>query len=204
MPLLESQLQLKRCPHCSVNSPSLFSISQFDTTDYTGKNARVWKNYYCSRCGGAILAAASKGSWGIIQMYPESIMVSDDIPKRAKEYLDQAIESIHAPSGSIMLAASSIDAMLKNKGYKEGSLFGRINEAAKKHLITEEMSKWAHQVRLDANEQRHFDDDVVLPNEADAKKTIDFALALAEFLFVLPCKINKGIEDTKKQEPLTS
>lgn len=96
-----------------------------------------------------------------------------------------------------MLASSSIDAMLKNKGYTEGSLYSRINKAAKEHLITEEMSKWAHQVRLDANEQRHADEDFVLPSEGDAKKTIDFTLALAEFLFVLPSKVANGIEDTK-------
>ena len=107
------------------------------------------------------------------------------------------MDSIHSPAGAIMLASSSVDAMLKTKGFKEGAHYTRINNAVTKHIITEEMSKWAHQVRLDANEQRHADENFVLPTEEDAKKAIDFTLALAEFLFVLPNKVTKGIEDSK-------
>jgi hypothetical protein len=197
MPKLENQLQLNRCPHCNVDSPNLNAVVHLDTANYNNTVIRDWKNYRCSRCGGIILAGARRGTVEISEMYPSSITISETIPSRAKEYLEQALESIHAPAGAIMLASSSIDAMLKNKGYKEGSLYSRINKAVSEHLITEEMSKWAHQVRLNANEQRHADDDLVLPTEEDAKKTIDFTLALAEFLFVLPSKVAKGIEDTK-------
>ena len=56
-----------------------------------------------------------------------------------------------------MLSASSIDAMLKSKGYKKGNLYKRIEKAAEDHLITSEMAKWAHQVRLGANDERHAD-----------------------------------------------
>ena len=45
--------------------------------------------------------------------------------------------------------------MLKKKEYKKGSLYSRIDKAAEDHLITEEMAKWAHEVRLDSNEPRH-------------------------------------------------
>jgi hypothetical protein len=91
-----------------------------------------------------------------------------------------------------MLAASAVDAMLKAKGKKEGTLYKRIDEAAAEHLITPEMALWAHEVRLDANDQRHSDEDVVLPSEEDAKRAIGFASALAEFLFVLPARVAAG------------
>lgn len=91
-----------------------------------------------------------------------------------------------------MLAASSIDAMLKEKGYTEGDLYPRIEEAAKKHLITGEMATWTHDVRLDANDQRHADENAALPSEADASKCVEFAKALAEFLFVLPNRVERG------------
>ena len=55
------------------------------------------------------------------------------------------------------------------------------------------MAKWAHQVRLDANAQRHADKDVGLPTKEDAKLTFDYAIALAEYLFVLPSKANRRI-----------
>jgi Domain of unknown function (DUF4145) len=113
-------------------------------------------------------------------------------PTLASTYLQQALESIHAPAGAVMLAASAIDAMLKTKGYQEGSLFTRINQAAEAHLITREMAEWAHEIRLDANDQRHADVNQPLPDETQAKKCVDFALALAEFLFVLPARVQRG------------
>ena len=91
-----------------------------------------------------------------------------------------------------MLCASSVDAMLKEKGLKEGSLYKRIEDASKNNLITEEMSLWAHEVRLDANDERHADEGAELPSETDAKRCIDFVKALADFLFILPARIERG------------
>ena len=91
-----------------------------------------------------------------------------------------------------MLTASCVDAMLKDKGYKDGSLNARIDAAAKAHFITAGMAAWAHEVRLDANDQRHADESAVLPSEADAAKAIEFANALAQFLYVLPARVERG------------
>ena len=57
-----------------------------------------------------------------------------------------------------MLSASSIDSMLKSKRHNEGKLCSRINKAAADNIITESMTKWAYQVRLEANNERHADD----------------------------------------------
>ncbi len=91
-----------------------------------------------------------------------------------------------------MLTASAVDAMLKDKGYKDGSLNARIDLAAKDHLITAEMAAWAHEVRLEANDQRHADESASLPDAADAKRVIEFANALAQFLYVLPARVERG------------
>ncbi len=154
----------------------------------------------CNRCGGLITASSSVGaSHTVTEIYPSPTRVDDSIPEKARDYLEQAINSLHAPAGAIMLAASSIDAMLKAKDYKQGKLYPRINKAAADHLITKEMSEWAHEVRLDANDQRHADDEVTLPTAADAKKAIDFTRALAEFLFVLPSKVTRGLNEASKE-----
>ena len=96
-----------------------------------------------------------------------------------------------------MLAASAVDAMLKNKGYKDGSLYARIDDAAAKHLITPDMAAWAHDVRLDANYERHADESSTLPTTDDAQRCVDFALALAEFVFVLPDRVKRGRAATR-------
>ncbi|HKU19311.1 MAG TPA: DUF4145 domain-containing protein, partial [Candidatus Saccharimonadales bacterium] len=90
----------------------------------------------------------------------------------------------------------AIDAMLKDKGFKDGSLNSRIDAAAKSHLITQEMAAWAHDIRLEANDQRHADETASLPSSADAAKVIEFANALAQFLYVLPARVEKGRKPT--------
>jgi hypothetical protein len=97
-----------------------------------------------------------------------------------------------------MLAASAVDAMLKEKGLKDGSLYNRIEQAAANHLITPGMAEWAHEVRLDANDQRHADENAPLPTSDDAQRIVEFASALAEFLFVLPARVQRGREAAQK------
>ena len=103
-----------------------------------------------------------------------------------------------------MLCASSVDAMLKNKGLVKGNLYNRIQEASQKNLVTEEMAIWAHEIRLDANDERHADEESALPTESDAKKCIEFTQALGDFLFVLPARVKRGrnIDDKDLKKPL--
>jgi hypothetical protein len=89
--------------------------------------------------------------------------------------------------------------MLKNKGYKDGSLYSRITKAVSEHLITQEMGLWAHEVRLESNEQRHADEQYQLPIPQEAQVCIDFTLALGEFLFVLPNRVTRGREHSKNE-----
>lgn len=85
-------------------------------------------------------------------IYPEIETVDETLPHKVKAYLQQAIDSAFAPAGSVMLCASAVDSTLKEKGLTEGSLYTRINEAVTDGLLTSEMSTWAHEVRLDAND----------------------------------------------------
>ncbi len=200
MPTLNKELDMDRCPHCNVDLPHLVAVWQTQTESYADTNKRMWMVYVCERCGGLIVASSRIGfGHQIHEIYPNNIAVNDAIPDRARAYLSQAISSIHSPAGSIMLCASAVDAMLKAKKYIDGNLYVRIEQAATDHLITREMAQWAHEVRLDANDQRHADGEVPLPDEHDAEKCIHFALALGEFLFVLPAKISKGLADVAKK-----
>ncbi|MCR4319690.1 MAG: DUF4145 domain-containing protein [Candidatus Brocadiaceae bacterium] len=156
---------------------------------------RRWRIYKCVNCGNLVTAWAMNFGQEAIQIFPETQSLDETIPERPRAYLHQAIESLHSPAGAVMLAASAVDSMLKLKGYKEGSLYTRIEQAAKDHLITAEMAKWAHDVRLDANDQRHADDNAQLPNAEDAKRCVDFAQALAQFMFVLPARVQSGIAE---------
>jgi hypothetical protein len=193
MPYLRKHLDLDRCPHCSIDHPNLEARGRFESVDHSGRNRRFWSNYICARCGGAIVAAATAEEGQVIEIYPRPSEIVGSIPERARHFLKQATESIHAPSASVVVSAAAVDAMLKELGYKDGSLYRRIEKAASDHLITAGMAKWAHAVRLDANDQRHADDGKDLPLEDDARRVLSFALALAQFLFVLPDMVERGL-----------
>ena len=194
MPDLKQNLQLGRCPHCSVARPNLRSEQMFETKDHGGGNRRVWGIYVCASCGGVVSASASNPGKPVLEHFPTSRTISEELPERPRAYLQQALESLHAPAGAVMLAASAVDAMLKVKGLSDGNLYSRIEKAVNNHLITADMSKWAHEVRLDANDQRHADEAATLPTEEDASRVIDFVSALGEILFVLPKRVQRGIE----------
>lgn len=188
-----NQLPLERCPHCNVAKPAVNRRTTLDTEAYHGGKKRQWQLYVCSTCGGAILTVVQAGgNADITEMWPKPQEVADVVPARARDFLSQAIASIHAPAGAVMLTASAVDAMLKDKGFKDGTLNSRIDTAAASHLITREMAAWAHEIRLDANDQRHADEAAPLPSELDAKKVIEFANALAQFLYVLPARVERG------------
>ncbi|QAB15838.1 DUF4145 domain-containing protein [Hydrogenovibrio thermophilus] len=193
MPTLSQNLVIDRCPHCSVANPNLSAKQQLDTRDHMGANYRVWNVYACERCGGVVTAASFADRGEVVEIYPLPKSIKEDIPERPRSFLQQAIDSLHAPSGAVMLAASAVDSMLKLKGYAKGSLYDRIEKTVKDHVITQDMATWAHEVRLDANDQRHADEEASLPSQADAERVVDFAMALAEILFVLPSRVQRGI-----------
>jgi len=197
MPNLQPQLDLERCPHCNIANPMFTQHTHFQTNSANSNFQRIWAIYICRSCGGVVSACALQQNQPIIKLFPSYDEPDENIPERAREYLRQAINSIHAPSGAVMLAASSVDAMLKEKELTSGSLYSRINTASEQHLITAEMADWAHEVRLDANDERHADQSSTLPTEEDAKRVIEFTKALAQFLFVLPSKVQRGIRNAR-------
>ena len=191
---LENNLALPRCPHCNIADPFLARIHHFETKGRGGE--RQWITYGCQTCGGVVTAAAKVGHGTVGEYYPVSRDFPDSIPDRPRTYLSQALESLAQPAGSIMLSASAVDAMLKVKNLRDGTLNQRIEKAVEQHLITEDMGRWAHQVRLDANDQRHADEEAEFPDQDSAKLTLEFATALAQVLFVIPALVTRGIEDS--------
>jgi len=198
---LSTHLMLDSCPHCGRAKPTLvLACNWIESKSHDGSDWRFWGIYSCTTCGGIVTAGGPTAGGDardtlIFEIYPSIPTISDSIPEKPREFLRQAQSSLHTPAGAIMLSASAVDAMLKEKGYVDDSLHDRIDKAAKDHLITDEMAKWAHQIRLDANEQRHADKDVGLPTNEDGKLTFNFAMAFAEYLFVLPSRVTHGIAD---------
>ena len=198
-----SDLALFRCPHCSIADPMLANIGGELITEGRG-GRRQWSLFACRTCGGAVMAATRHGSTLVIECYPWVEELHATVPQRPREYLRQATESLSQPVASIAVSAAAVDAMLKEKGLSQGSLKDRIDQAAASHLITDGIKQWAHQLRLDASDQRYAAHPVALPTQEDARRCLDFAIALADFLYVLPAKVTRGIQQSAPQPQLIS
>lgn len=188
--VIGNDLELERCPSCGVAKPLLHRVHVQNA--HKRHPQAQWSMYICRSCTGCVCALGVEGHYAR-EVIPAIDNVAESIPEKPRRLLSQAKDSLVAPAGSVMLSASAIDAMLKERGLVEGSLHKRVGEAVRVHLITQDMADWAHHVRLDANDQRHADVDAPLPTIDDARKCLDFALALAEVLFVLPARVREGM-----------
>ena len=124
-------------------------------------------------------------------------MAAAEIPDPARRFLQQAMETLHAPDAAAVMAGSAVDAMLKHFNLIDGSVYKRIDEAVSQHILTASMGEWAHEVRLGSNRPRHSDAENPHVSQQQAQQSVEFAEALAHFLFVLSSRVNKGIQDAK-------
>ena len=185
-----------RCPHCGVAKPLLTLLGNIQD-HHRGRYEEVYRYFSvnCSACRHVILCYGhSNKNMTVIeldQMYPPQHTVSEHVPERPRTFLLQAISSLHAPDGAVMLSCSAVDAMLKEKGYTKGDLYPRIEQAHNDNLLTRDMKDWSHEIRLTANESRHADDMLPPINDSDAVQCVEFAKALAEYLYVLPASVTR-------------
>lgn len=190
-------LDLPKCPHCGVAAPLLQRVHQFHYRGVNALSMKDWSVYMCRSCGNPVIAGGKHGAGGHIDVtIPQPRGIDGQIPDRPRTYLQQAMDTLHAPAASVMVSASAVDAMLKAMGLTIGSLYSRIDQAASQHLITAEMAAWAHDIRLDANDERHADEAAAGATLTDAQRCFEFAVALAEYLFVLPARVARGRKRT--------
>jgi hypothetical protein len=127
------------------------------------------------------------------EVYPPAPSAHEDIPDIARRFLQQAMDTIHAPDAAAVMAGAAVDAMLKELGYENGSVYSRIDSALADNKLTKGMAEWAHVVRLGSNRPRHADKEQPHVSPDEAKQSVEFAEALGNFLFVLSAKIYRGI-----------
>lgn len=194
-------IDVQRCPHCSIAAPSISRVwvSHGRTKRRDGGTTSFWGAYQCESCGSVVSVRADQAgaSYVVEQMFPDEKRAHEDVPEPARSFLQQAYETLHAPDAAAVMAGSAVDAMLKKHGFVDGSLYARIDEALAKNLLTDGMAKWAHSVRLGSNRPRHADEKRPHVSADEAKQSVGFAEALANFLFVLTARIDRGIKDAE-------
>ena len=189
---------LSSCPHCKSAKPSLKRRYAIDRGEHSFAFEITvhWAVYICSVCAFPISIVHNQRVERVNSeyvheylCYPINWAPSDAIPETPRKYLEQASATISSADASVVMSGSAIDAMLKEKGLTEGSLYARIDKALAGGYLTRQMADWAHLVRLNSNNPRHADTEKPHVGVADAKLSLEFAKALAEVLFVLPSRM---------------
>ena len=199
---------MSRCPHCGVAAPHLSRewASPGPTDRADGRKGEFWGAFRCATCGGITTVRADIGGhpirFTILRTFPSGRSAHEDLPAIARQYLQQAYETLHAPDAAAMVAGSAVDAMLKERGLVNGSLYSRIDEALSQNILTNGMAEWAHSVRLGSNRPRHSDTERPHVTPEEARQSVDFAEALGNFLFVLTSRIERGITAAKATEEM--
>ena len=190
-------LGVDNCPHCNMQDPLLrrvFSLvgNQVPPRGDGGPTAG-WCVFRCSSCGHLITAKGEEGDSSatprVAAIYPPVWTVNEVVPDRVASYLVQAHRTMTSPDASVLMSASSIDAMLKDHNLPEGSLHKRINQAVKNGVLTQKLADWGQRVRLDTINRRYTAAEAPPMEEEDAKRAFDFANALTEYLYVLPSRV---------------
>jgi Domain of unknown function (DUF4145) len=186
-------LNLDRCPQCNVAKPYLRQLWVSSIVQPNLLNG-LWTVHACSSCN-KLLLVERRTDGVVLRVYPQAEELAIEIPGRVRKALSEAIQTPFAPGASIMACAQAVDYMLKERGFREGdTLNQRIKAAVKAGVLTPDMEQWANEVRFAANDERHEDTD---PTPDDAEHSVQFAVALADFLFVLPARVKRGIETAK-------
>ena len=197
---------VEKCPHCGVVSPHLPIQWAGATRGSKLGVERLWGVFSCNSCGGIVASMTNNphSSENLLNwpdaIFPKAPQANEDIPPTARQYLQQTIDTLHAPDAAAVMAGSAVDAMLKAQGLIKGSLYSRIDEARGAGILTQGMAEWAHEVRLGSNRPRHADEDNPHVSPDEASQSVDFAEALGNFLFVLTARIQRGIEAAKQSE----
>ena len=203
------QLQgVPQCPHCSISNPVMRQV--WDSASYIASSGRenleradgraldMWAVYSCSTCGSLVMVKANPAQGFVTAIFPSVKKAHEDLPAMAKIFLQQAFDTLHAPDAAAVMAGSAVDAMLKDLGYTDGTLYARIDKARDEHLLTQGMADWAHEVRLGSNRPRHADENRPHVSVDEAKQSVEFAEALGQFLFVLTARTRRGIALAKE------
>ena len=199
----------KRCPHCKVAKPQMLNV--WNHQEQIFSSATFYATYQCTSCHNITLAkysvvsplerGASTTYYQTLEEYWPKLSgeLSLTIPETARTYLAEARNGIGNPNSSVIASATAVDLMLQNKNINKASLKASIEEAKKQGLITENMADWANHIRIEANGSRHRKIGTPLATKEEAEQSLEFAFALAEFLFVLPARVTKGIEQSQSQ-----
>lgn len=128
---LAKNLNLERCPHCSVAHPNLIKLHLVETTDFKNENHRRWALYQCNTCGGLVIAYSFAQRDIVEEYFPSSVAeifeyeylseeVADDFKEALKCYSNHCYNAFAAMCRrTVQTAANALGVKGKDKVKKQ-------------------------------------------------------------------------------------
>ena len=158
----------------------------------------------CPNCGNALLAGESEDGYteagGIQWGIPNRIWPAPDrqfswhIPRIVRSSLEEANKCFKATaySACAVMCGRSLEGICRHYKTRSGYLGGGLKELLEKEIIDTRLFAWSEALHKSRNLGAHASDEVV-PKE-DAGDLLDFANAIAEYVFVLTEKFRAYLE----------
>ena len=191
------------CPYCGTKRVA-FTILCEVTYD---RHGFYWDTFaQCGHCRRGIVATfeTSNNQKPSDGQYEELLDMAPSLPdngapaytpENVARFFKQAMDNLPKnwdAAGSMFRKA--LDTGLTSKFPKiKGRLIDRIKEAEEQQMLTPELAKWAHQIRLDGNDAAHKEEPF---EEEDAKKLCDFTRLVFYYLFTLQGMLEKSQNKT--------
>lgn len=201
------------CPHCGKPTVFIMETPAHEETAVVGGRAKplLYAVMKCSGCKKYILGAIVKETnteWKYYLHYPlgePTVNVSSDIPVQVRADLEEAIrcqwaKTVRAP---IVMCRRAIEAACDNLlgTQSNAGIRAKIEELAKKGLITDPLKEWARRVQIEARAAAHPQEDG-LDNMTpeDVVATLEFTQEFFEHVYVMPAKLKRAVERAEQKK----
>jgi hypothetical protein len=191
------------CPHCV--KPSVFTMvtTAYQSLEMRGDGSEVmlYAVLRCSGCLKFILGSVSKRTmpWKYCVHYPLGKPDDDTeegVPPHVAEDFKEALRCrfVNAHNAVVEMCRRALQACCFDKGAPDVSLYDQIEWLAAKGLITGNLKRVAHTIRLGGNLGAHPPENPETEKkitEQDAEAVVEFTHQLFHDVYVMPFRLEK-------------
>ena len=201
------------CPHCFTERSGFEFVSEYPYRQDRTRHPETWITFWsCRTCGEAVIAKfratyheyspaqalndPRSDDFVLIETHPkfQQFRAPEHVPEVIGKDFNEAQDSLRRQnwtSAGMMfrkvLARSTTMLAPEDVDFASLRLMNRIDELAKRHLITAAMQDWAHIIRLDGNEATHEEDEAFTDHKA--KQLKEFTELFLIYAFTLPARV---------------
>lgn len=209
---MQEKKQIIKCEHCGNKSThtTVFSIlGPEEILDHPSLPDMTVETYYflakCGSCSGISLFwdwQESDGPIGDLAyahlLYPVVKEFGTAVPALiAKDYVEATKVKKISPIAFAVLVRKSLESICKDQKATGRDLKEKLDDLAKKGIIPESLSKMANAIRYLGNIGAHASEKEIDSYEAETLN--DFFVAIIEYVYIGPAKLNILSERMKKK-----